>query len=401
MVTSFEEKSIMELTHRVIMNTYARQPIVIDRGQGSYVWDLKGKKYLDFLTGISVNNMGHSFEPVVKAVKNQADKLFHCSNIYYTEPSARLAEKLISLTFADRVFFSNSGAEANEAALKLIRRFSGIHKGEASIEVICMKKSFHGRTFGCMSATGQEKIRQGYEPLLSGFRFVPFGNLEVLKNAITPKTAAIFLEPIQGEGGVHLPPKGYLKGLRELCDSKDILLVLDEIQVGMGRTGKFCAYEWEDVKPDIMTMAKALGGGLPLGACLATQKVSETFVPGSHATTFGANPVACSAGLAMVNAVSDITTLQNCQAMGEHLKNELNQLSKKYDFIKEIRARGLMVGMEFDFEIKELVKTCLEHGLLVNMAGSNTLRILPPLNLQTEELQEGLELLKKVLKTVN
>jgi predicted acetylornithine/succinylornithine family transaminase len=395
---NFQSKKIMDLTDRHIMHTYARQPIVLARGEGSYVWDLTDKKYLDFLSGISVMNLGHRVPQVIKKIEEQMSQIFHCSNIYYTVPAALLAEMLTARTFADQVFFCNSGAEANEAAIKLARAYASKNRGPECREIISMHRSFHGRTMATLSATGQEKVRKGFEPFLPGFHFVNFGDLESLKAKITSHTAAILLEPIQGEGGIYIPPKGYLSQVRQLCSSEGIVLIFDEIQVGMGRTGKFCAHEWEGMTPDIMTLAKALGGGLPLGACLATEQVAKAFEPGMHASTFGANPISCAAGQAMVEAIGSDELLSNCVARGEQLQQGLMDLSKKYDVIGEIRGRGLIWGMELDFEAKSFIKTCLEQGLLVNLAGAHVVRMLPPLNVQESQVEEALGILDSVFQ---
>lgn len=396
----YERQSIVDITARNIMDTYARQPIVLDKGEGSYVWDIQGRKYLDFICGISVNNLGHRPKAVVDAVKDQIEKLWHTSNIYFTGPSALLAQALTEKTFADRVFFCNSGAEANEAAIKLVRKYAVKHKGESCKEIICMNRSFHGRTLATLSATGQEKVRAGFEPYLPGFRFADFGDMESLTRQLSPKTAAIMLEPIQAEGGVHVFPPGYLKELRQICDGEGLLLVLDEIQTGLGRTGKFSAHEWEGVTPDIMTLAKSLGGGLPLGACLATEKVAAAFAPGNHASTFGGNPVSCAAGVAVVKAVSDIALLSNVLEMGKILKSSLEQMAKRFDFIQAVRGLGLMVGIEVDFEAKELVRLCLEKGMLTTLAGPMVLRLLPPLNVSLPEMHQALAILEDVFRQI-
>ncbi len=387
---------IIELTSRYVMNTYSRFPIAIIRGEGRRVWDADGREYLDFTSGLAVCNLGHCHPAVVKALKDQAERLIHISNLYHIEPQAELARLLVEHSFADRVFFCNSGAEANEAAIKLVRKYFSL-KGEERSRIITMEKSFHGRTFGALAATGQKKFQAGFEPLLEKFTYVPFNDIEALRNAVNEKTAAIMVEPIQGEGGVNVPSKGYLRGLKEAAEKAGALVIYDEIQVGLGRTGKLFAYEHEGVAPDIMTLAKGLAGGVAIGAMLATDAVASAFTPGSHASTFGGNPLATSAGMAALNAILKEGVLDNCRKSGEYLAGRLEALKKTFSFIKEVRGKGLIIGMELEVPGADIVKDCLSKGLLINCVGDKTLRFLPALTVTKEEIDEMTGILSEVL----
>ncbi len=378
------------------MNTYSRFPIAIIRGEGRRVWDADGREYLDFTSGLAVCNLGHCHPAVVKALKDQAERLIHISNLYHIEPQAELARLLVEHSFADRVFFCNSGAEANEAAIKLVRKYFSL-KGEERSRIITMEKSFHGRTFGALAATGQKKFQAGFEPLLEKFTYVPFNDIEALRNAVNEKTAAIMVEPIQGEGGVNVPSKGYLRGLKEAAEKAGALVIYDEIQVGLGRTGKLFAYEHEGVAPDIMTLAKGLAGGVAIGAMLATDAVASAFTPGSHASTFGGNPLATSAGMAALNAILKEGVLDNCRKSGEYLAGRLEALKKTFSFIKEVRGKGLIIGMELEVPGADIVKDCLSKGLLINCVGDKTLRFLPALTVTKEEIDEMTGILSEVL----
>jgi len=389
-------RQIVKLTDRYVANTYARFPIALARGKGARVWDADGKEYLDFVAGLAVISLGHSHPAVVRAIGRQAKKLIHVSNLYHIGPQAELARELCRHSFADRVFFCNSGAEANEAAIKLVRRYGGEWLG-GKYEILSTYNSFHGRTLATLTATGQEKVRAGYDPLPPGFRQVAYNDLAAMEAAIDEKTAAILVEPIQGEGGVVVPEDGYLKGLRELCDRKGILLVFDEVQVGMGRTGKLFAYEHFGVEPDIMTLAKAIGGGLPLGAMLANEKVAKSFVPGAHATTFGGNPLACSVGLAVLQTLLKDRVLSNCVKMGRLLLDGLESIRRRFPFVRQVRGKGLIVGMELEQEGKRIVDECLKDGLLINCTAGKVLRFLPPLTVGKKEIDKGLSILEKVL----
>jgi acetylornithine aminotransferase len=383
------------------MKTYGRYPIVAQRGEGCRLWDIDGKVYLDFLAGVAVNNLGHCHPKVVAALREQAGRLLHCSNFYHIPQQIELAEWLCEHSFADRVFFCNSGAEANEAAMKLARKHSREKHGEDRFEVITALASFHGRTIGTISATGQEKVKAGFSPMLDGFKHVPFGDLQAMRQAITSNVCAIMLEPLQGEGGVNMPPSGYLKAVRELCDEFDLLLIYDEVQVGCGRTGTLWAYEQEGVKPDVMTLAKALAGGPPIGAMLTTEGLAATLGPGTHGSTFGGNPLVCAAALAAIQAISNDGILDNCRAMGEYLMEQLATLQARYAFIKEVRGRGLIIGMEMTIEGGPLVNAAMERGLLINCTVGKVLRFVPPLIVNRAEIDEAVAILDEVLATVN
>lgn len=390
-------KEWIERADKHVMKTYGRYPIVAERGEGCRLWDVDGKSYLDFLAGVAVNNLGHCHPKVVAALREQAGKLLHCSNFYHIPLQIELAEWLCEHSFADSAFFCNSGAEANEAAMKLVRKHSREKYGENRFEVITALASFHGRTIGTISATGQEKVKAGFTPLVPGFKYVPFGDPEAMRQAITPSICAVMLEPVQGEGGVNVPPPGYLQTVRDICDEFDLVLIYDEVQVGCGRTGTLWAYEQEGVAPDILTLAKALAGGPPIGAMLTTEELAKRLGPGTHGSTFGGNPLICSAALAAIRTIADDGVLDNCRAMGGYLTKQLEKLKGKYAFIKEIRGRGLIIGMELDIEGGELVKAAMERGLLINCTVGNVLRFLPPLIVSRKEIDEAIEILDQVL----
>jgi acetylornithine/N-succinyldiaminopimelate aminotransferase len=392
-----KNRDVAALTEKYLAKTYARAPIALVKGKGSKVWDANGKEYLDFLAGIAVNSLGHCNPAIVKAIKQQAQTLLHVSNLYHIQPQAELARELCRHSFADRAFFCNSGAEANEAAIKLARRY-GSEKLGGKYEIISTHNSFHGRTLATLTATGQEKIRAGYDPLPTGFRQVPYNDLGATEAAIDPqKTVAILVEPIQAEGGVVVANEIYMLGLRELCDQRGLLLIFDEVQTGMGRTGKLFGYEHFGVKPDIMTLAKALGGGLPLGAMLAREDVVSSFGPGSHASTFGGNPVSCAAGLAVMNALVKGGVLKNCVQMGKYLVKSLEALKKRFPFIREIRGKGLLIGVELTIEGGKIAESCMHEGLLLNCTGNKVLRFAPPLTITKREIDRAVAMLEAVL----
>lgn len=384
-------------TDRYLMNTYARLPISIVRGRGCCVYDLEGREYLDFVAGIAVNALGHCHPDVVAAIQKQAQHLLHASNLYYTEPQAWLAQALVDHSFADKVFFCNSGAEANEAAIKLARRYAHQHHGPDRSEIITMRQSFHGRTLATLTATGQEKVQAGFEPLVPGFTYVPFNDFPAVEKAMTDRTAAVMLEPIQGEGGVHVADRMYLNSLRELCRQHDVLLMFDEIQTGMGRTGTLFAYEQLGVEPDIMTLAKGLGGGMPIGACLATDTVAASFTPGSHASTFGGNPLACAAALAVLHVLLEGRVLEQSRRMGDYLAKGLLDCQERLPIVKEVRGLGLLQGMELTIDGKPVVTDCLSRGLLINCTMERVLRFVPPLIITQREIDRLLDTLSQVL----
>lgn len=391
-----------------VMNTYGRLPLALVKGQGSKVWDADGKEYLDFVGGLAVTSMGHCHPKVAAAIAEQSSKLLHCSNLYWIEPQVKLAKFLVENSCMDKVFFANSGAEANEGAIKLARKFAGQNlatkqegqqnPGDSRYEIITMNKSFHGRTLATLTATGQEKFHQGFSPLPEGFKYSPFNDLEALKKAITPQTCAIMVEPVQGEGGVNVASPSFLEGVRQLCNEAGLLLIFDEVQVGIGRTGTMFAYEQYGVKPDIMTLAKALGGGVPIGALLATDKVAAAFQPGDHASTFGGNPLVCSAGLAMVQAMIQEKALDNAVAISELAFKRLETMKAKHPIINEVRGKGLIIGIELTVPGQKVVAYCQEQGLLVNCAAGNVIRLLPPLNVAREELEQALDIIDKAIE---
>jgi len=394
-------EELIAQSKRYIMNTYRRFPIILVRGGGSRVWDSDGKEYLDFVAGIAVCSLGHAHPKVVAAIKRQAEILCHISNLYHIEPQIQVAKLLVEYSFADKVFFCNSGAEANEGAIKLARKYGHEILGKDRYELITMKGSFHGRTLAALAATGQERFHAGFEPLPTGFRYVPFDDLRSLEEAVTEKTIGVMVEPIQGEGGVRVPSEDYLRGVRKICDEKKILLILDEVQVGMGRTGPLFAHEDYGIKPDIMTLAKAMGNGFPVGALLATEEVADAFVPGTHASTFGGNPLAMAAAVATLQTMLYDGVLENCRAVGTYFFQELNSLKKRFPFIEEVRGKGLILGVELNIDGQEIVDRCMEKGLLVNCTAGNVLRFVPPLTVTKVEVDKGLEIIDRVLREVS
>lgn len=385
--------SSIEQADRYMFKTYSRFPITLVRGEGCLVWDEQGKSYLDFIGGIAVCALGHSSPIVTKALEDQSRMLVHVSNLFYTKPQIDLARVLVENSFADRVFFANSGAEANEAAIKLARKYARDNMGEGKYVIICMENSFHGRTMATLSATGQQKVRKGFAPLLSGFTFVPFNDIDAIDRAADESVCAVMLEPIQGEGGVVVPDDTYLGEVRKLCDEKGILLIFDEVQVGMGRTGKLFAYEHYGVHPDIMTLAKALGNGLPIGAMLATERFSESFGPGTHASTFGGTPLVTAVATAVVKSILEDGILEHCVQMGSYFRERLQGLVDKYDFVKEVRGLGLIVGLELGVEGAPVVNSCLEKGFLINCTQDKILRFLPPLIVEKEQIDQMVDCL--------
>jgi acetylornithine aminotransferase len=388
---------IISTADKVIAKTYKRFPIVITKGKGCNLWDIEGKKYMDFVSGIAVCNLGHSHPKVSAALSKQADVLLHVSNLYYTEPQTDLAYRLTENSFADRVFFCNSGAEANEAAIKLARKYFK-DKGESErYRIVTMEKSFHGRTMATLSATGQDKIKKGFEPLLEGFDHIPFNDIDALRKSIGTSTCAVLLEPIQGEGGVRCPDPDYLKAVRRLCDETGVLLIFDEIQTGMGRTGKFFAYEHFGIEPDIMTLAKALANGLPIGAMLASEEVAEAFGPGAHASTFGGTPIITAASIQVVKVLLEENLIHRCAKMGAYFKERLSGLKSKHESIVDVRGMGLLLGMKLKIEGDAIVNSCMEKGFLINCIQGNILRFIPPLIVEKEEIDALIACLDGIL----
>ena len=391
-----DSQTWMMLSEKFVAHTYARYPILLVRGKGTRVWDKEGKEYLDFVSGLAVCNLGHCHPKVVKAIQDQAEKLIHVSNFYYIEPQIQLASLLCKNSFADQVFFCNSGAEANEGAMKLARKYAKEKMEGDRYEMITMERSFHGRTFATLTATGQDKFHKGYSPLMPGFKYVPFNDPDAVRKAIDSKTCAIMMEPIQGEGGVNCPREGYLKALREICDEKGILLIYDEVQVGMGRTGKLFAYQHEGVEPDMMTLAKSLAGGVPIGALLIKKEVAESFKPGDHASTFGGNPLATAAGVAALTAILEEGMLENCRKVGDYFYSKLEGIKKKFLFVQEVRGKGLILGMELKLEGGTIVKQMMNKGFLINCTMGNVLRFLPPLIVTKEEVDQMVGALEEI-----
>lgn len=382
---------------KYLMQTYSRQPITIIRGRGAKVYDLEGREYLDFVGGIAVNVLGHGHPDLVKTIQRQAVHLIHTSNLYYTKPQVKLAKMLVDHSFADRVFFCNSGAEANEAAVKLARRYGHERHGPDRFEVITMKNSFHGRTLATLTATGQEKVQKGFEPLMPGFAYAPFNEFGAIESMVSERTAAIMLEPIQGEGGVYVADRDYLKNLRDLCTQRDILLIFDEIQTGMGRTGTFFAHEQLGVTPDIMTLAKGLAGGVPIGACLARESVAAAFTPGSHASTFGGNPLACAAALTVCRVLLDGPVLGHAKRMGEYLAKGLAGCKDRHRVVQAVRGLGLLQGMELTIDARTVVADALARGVLLNATNERVLRFVPPLIITQEDIDKLLDVLSAIL----
>jgi acetylornithine aminotransferase len=392
------KNEIIEEAEKVIAATYKRPSVVIEKGKGCMVWDTEGKSYIDFVAGVAVCSLGHAHPRVVKALCRQAGLLFHVSNLYYTIPQVELASWLVENSFADRVFFCNSGAEANEAAIKLARKYFKDKGENGRYRIISMEQSFHGRTMATLSATGQDKIKKGYDPVLEGFDFVPFNDTEALAEMIGPSTCAVILEPVQGEGGVRVPGSGYMKEVRKLCDKSGVLLIFDEIQTGIGRTGKLFAYQHFDVEPDIMTLAKALGNGLPIGAMLAKEHVASAFVHGSHATTFGGTPVVTAAALEVLKVLSEENIIDNCDKMGAYFQERLLWLKSRHSSILDVRGIGLLIGMELEKEEGEnLVNKCLERGFLINCIQGKIIRFVPPLIISKEEIDALILCLDEIL----
>jgi predicted acetylornithine/succinylornithine family transaminase len=382
----------------VMVPNYRPAPVVFARGEGMWLWDEDGKRYLDFAAGIAVCALGHGHPELARAIASQAADLLHVSNLFLTRPAIELAEKLCAISFAERVYFCNSGAEANEAALKLARRYQRLVRGVDRYEIICAEHSFHGRTWAAISATGQPKYHEGFAPLVPGFLHVPYGDLDAMAAAITPQTAAIFVEPLQGEGGVIVPPDGYLAGLRALCDQHGLLLIFDEVQTGVGRTGKWFGYQHSGVTPDIMSLAKGLGGGVPIGAMLTTAEVGQGFAPGAHASTFGGNPLVCRAGLTVLNIIERDDLVNRAEQMGQRLGAGLEALVGQPGVLAA-RGQGLLRGLQVTSPVRreQVITEARARGLLLTLAGADVLRLSPPLLVAESHIDEALEILQAAL----
>ena len=392
------DKKLIDESKKYLMSSYNRAPIVLRKGRGMKVWDSTGKEYLDFVGGIAVNCLGHCHPKVVIAIQKQAQRLIHVSNLYHIEPQIKLAKLLVENSFADKVFFCNSGAEAIEGSIKLARKYAKEHVASHKYEIITAYGSFHGRTLAALTATGQEKFHKGFEPLVPGFKYVPFNDMDALKNAVTDNTCAILLEPIQGEAGIRIPAEDYLKQVRELCNENKLLLILDEVQTGMGRTGKLFAYEHYDIQPDIMALAKGIAGGLPMGAILAKDAVAAAFQPGTHASTFGGNPLACAASVATIETLlEDGFLLDHCRRIGKYFKDSLGKLKKDFPSnIIEVRGLGLLLGMELTKTCGPIVESCAARGILINCTSGNVLRFMPPLIVTEKDIDHLIDTLEDI-----
>jgi len=381
------------------MNTYGRHPLTLLSGKGSRVWDDQNHEYLDFVSGIAVNTLGHAHPRLIHAIAEQAATMLHCSNLYHIPEQIDLAERLCQLSGLDRVFFCNSGAEANEAAMKLARKFF-YDAGSKRRTIITATQSFHGRTMQTIAATGQDKVKTGFDPLPVGFKHVPLNDLKTLTESVDSHTAAILLEPLQGEGGVNLASVEYLQGVRSLCNQHGVLLILDEVQTGIGRTGSMFAFEQANIQPDILTLAKGLGGGVPIGAMLAKEDIATSFSAGTHGTTFGGNPLSCVAASTVLSVIEQENILANVLARGQQLREGLQGLKQCFDCIEGVRGQGLLLGLACNIEVASLIECCRQHGLLVLPAGPKVLRLLPPLNISKEDISEALLLLEQCLNEV-
>lgn len=390
---------IKAMATEYIINTYGDRTLAFVKGEGPYLWDADGKQYLDFLGGLAVNGLGHCHPNVTAAIREQAGKLLHTSNLYYIQPQAELAKMLVENSDMEQVFFCNSGAEANEAAIKLARKFTKDSGRPDAYEIITMENSFHGRTMATITATAQTKYHLGFEPMLEGFTYVPFDDLPATEAAINEKTCAILVEPIQSEGGVNIPSDDYLQGLRALCDEHKLLLIFDEVQTAMGRLGTFFGYQSYGVVPDVITMAKALGSGVPIGAMLAKREVAASFVPGTHAATFGGNPLVTAAARATVQTILDENLAVNAVKMGNYLAGGLMELKEQYP-VKEVRGKGLLRGLVMEVDAKPLAAKCIENGLITICTNDYVLRFLPPLNINTAHVEEAVNIVEKSMAEV-
>ncbi|QDR78860.1 Acetylornithine aminotransferase [Sporomusa termitida] len=395
-----DKQTVIDVDNACYMPVFARYPLVLSHGEGPYVYDNEGRKYIDFLAGIAVNVLGHAHPKLVAAVAEQAGKLIHCSNLYYTEAQATLARTLVTASGLGKVFIGNSGAEANEGAIKLARKYGKAIQAD-KVQIITAEQSFHGRTLATLTATAQPKYQQGYEPLPGGFTHVPFNDITALEALISDKTCAVMLEPIQGEGGVNLPDPDYFNKVRALCDKYGALLILDEIQTGVGRTGRMFAYEHLGITPDIVTLAKGLAGGVPIGAFIATDKAAAAFGPGDHGSTFGGNPLACAAANAVLDTIQAEQLLANAREMGGYLMARLNQLREKYPaLISEVRGQGLIVAAKLTQPGRDIVNSCMHQGAIINCTAGDVLRFVPPLIINKGHVDELTAILDKTLAAV-
>ena len=392
-------EDIVKTGEKVLMHTYARFPLVFEKGEGVYLYDENGKKYLDFVAGIAVNDLGYNDEGLNKALEEQMHKLYHVSNLYYTKANVEAAKTLVDNSALDRVFFCNSGAEATEAALKLSRLYAYKFRNKET-KIIAMNNSFHGRTFGSITATGQLKYQKGLGPILPDVVHVPFMDFEAIEKEARSGACGIIIEPVQGEGGIRPASKEFLQKVRALCDELDILLIFDEVQCGIGRSGYLFAYEYFDVVPDVVCMAKGLGGGFPIGAILVKEKKAKGFEPGNHASTFGGNALASTASKYVLNKIINENILDNVKEQGSYLKDQLESMKEKYSFIKDVRGVGLMLGMEFEFTVSDIINKAIDKGLLLLNSGQNIIRFVPPLIISKDEIDEGITILDSILQEI-
>jgi len=390
---TLSSQETIELFNRYVIGNYTRYPACLVRGEGSEIWDAEGNRYLDFFPGWGCNLIGHAPPKIVEAVRDQVGTLIHVPNTWYMEPQGRFAEALVQRSFEGKVFFCNSGAEANEAAIKLARAHSS-----PRYKIITALDSFHGRTAAAIAATGQPKYQQGFGPLLPGFRHVPFGDIDAMTKSVDNETAAIMVEPIQGEGGVNIPPASYLADLRQLCDDKGLLLILDEVQTGMGRTGKWFAFQHAGIEPDIITLAKGLAGGIAAGALVAKPHVAASLKPGLHASTFGGNPIACRAGIAYIDTIEEDGLLQRATDIGEKFRSLIEPLRQEIPVIRDVRIQGVMVGIDLSIPGAAIVKSCLEQRLLINCTHDTVIRLLPAMNIPDDLIDEGWEILSSAIR---
>ena len=384
---------IMQGADQWMAATYQRFPVAFEKGRGCQLWDTEGRSYTDFVAGIAVCNLGHAHPRIRNALCRQAETLLHVSNLYYTLPQIDLAAWLVGHSFADRVFFGNSGAEANEAAIKLARKYFKDRGEKNRFRIVTMERSFHGRTLATLSATGQEKVRKGFDPVLDGFNFVPFNDIEALQAEMGPDTFAVMLEPIQGAGGVRCPDEKYLQAVRKICDETGTLLIFDEIQTGMGRTGELFAYRHFGIEPDIMTLAKALANGLPIGAMLAREKIAAAFGPGSHASTFGGTPIVTAAALEVCKTLLEEQIIESGKVAGSYFKDKLLALKDRHAIIEDVRGLGLLLGMKLKIDGAPIVKQCMQNGFLINCIQDRILRFIPPLVISEKEIDPLIECL--------
>lgn len=393
----YKVKQYIDEAEKVLMHTYNRYKVVLDHGKGMYLYDVEGKEYLDFVSGIGVFALGYNNKQYNETLKKQVDTLLHTSNYFYSIPTLEAAKKLTKVSGMDRVFFTNSGAEAIEGAIKLARKYFYKKKGKAGGEIISMEHSFHGRSMGALSVTGTKKYREAFEPLIGGVRFATFNNLDSVKENINDNTCAVIMEPVQGEGGIYPSTEEFINGVRRLCDEKGILLIFDEIQCGMGRTGSMFSYQSYDIKPDIMTCAKALGCGVPVGAFAATEDVAQAFEPGDHGTTYGGNPFVGAAVNKVLDIFEEENVIDNVKIIGKYLSTKLDEIMQKYSIITEHRGRGLMQGLEFTIPVNDIIANALNKGLILISAGKNVIRFMPPLILEKNHVDDMIDILTSCL----